>query len=257
MGNIHPDDLLKRAILQQRPEKLALSAPQIENASGAGRFQCRDDRADALLPELERFFDRHLFGGTRLLLAIRIGQVLLREARQGLSREVALMAQVTPDDGVTRRVRSQPALALAQEFLDFIVADPVVLLRVQDGNQHVEVSEEIRKAHISAQLNRVVRTLAPFREPLVQGMMLCRHLVAQRLEQLPQEWFAASARHDRYVRGEVEPLLGQFGLTLASPGESASQYLRDRHAQVGGGDVGPIVDVLIERAALARGTSPH
>jgi hypothetical protein len=71
----------------------------------------------------------------------------------------------------------------------------------------------------------------------------------------PQESFAAPARNHRDVRDEIETLLGQFRLATP-PGQGASQHLPDRNAQVRN-DVRPVVDVLLQRAALARGTFPH
>jgi len=57
------------------------------------------------------------------------------------------------------------------------------------------------------------------------------------------------------VRDEIETLLGQFRLATP-PGQGASQHLPDRNAQVRN-DVRPVVDVLLQRATLARGTFPH
>ena len=56
------------------------------------------------------------------------------------------MLQVAVGDELALGMRGEPALAVPEQLLDLVVADLVVLLVVEHGDQHVEVREQVRRA---------------------------------------------------------------------------------------------------------------
>ena len=61
------------------------------------------------------------------------------EPGDGVTNEPALMYEITRNDGIARRVALQPALPVTQQLFDFVVPYPVVLLIVENRNEHVQV----------------------------------------------------------------------------------------------------------------------
>ena len=59
------------------------------------------------------------------------------------------MDQVARHDDIARRVAVEPALAVTKQLLDFVVADPVVLLIVEHRNEHVEVRQQLAQPTLS------------------------------------------------------------------------------------------------------------
>jgi hypothetical protein len=75
--------------------------------------------------------------------------------------------------------------------------------------------------------------------------------VAQRLEQPPEEGFAAATGQHGQRSLERQRRFGQLRPFLAPAGQGAAEHLGDCHAQEGGGDVRAVVDVLFHGAPLA------
>src|SRR6185503_8517203 len=105
--------------------------------------------------------------------------------------------QVAPRDESPIGMRGQPALAVAKQLVDFGVAHPVMLLVVEDGNEHVQMREQAGEPLCATQRQREVATGAPLWRASVQCVRRYRHGVAERLEQSAEEHLAASARNDR------------------------------------------------------------
>ena len=80
------------------------------------------------------------------------------------------MFQVTPGDALLLGMLREPAFAVPQQLLHFVAGYPIVLLVVEDGDQHVEVREQVGQPRRLAQFDREVRPLAPFGELLVERM---------------------------------------------------------------------------------------
>lgn len=80
-------------------------------------------------------------------------------------------------------MRGQPALAVAKQLLDFVVAHPVVLLVVEDGNKDVEVREQTREPLSAGEREREVATCAPLWGAAIQCVGCDPHGVAERLEE--------------------------------------------------------------------------
>ena len=73
--------------------------------------------------------------------------------------------------------------AVAQELLDLLVANPVVLLVVENGNQNVQVRQNLSDALGRGKLNGEVATRRAISHAFVERVLDHRHQVAERLEQ--------------------------------------------------------------------------
>ena len=81
------------------------------------------------------------------------------------------------------RMRRQPSLAFAQQFFDFILANPIVLFRIEHRHEHIKMVQQILQPNRPWQRHRVVRPFAPLRELLIQRMVLGADAISQRLKQ--------------------------------------------------------------------------
>ena len=104
--------------------------------------------------------------------------------------------------------------------------------------------------------HREVRALAPLGEPLVERVADGLDLVAQRLEDGPQEPLAAPHRQHVDPGRERDRRRRQLGPVLAAALEGRAEDLGDRHAQERRGGVGPVVDVLGQQEALVGVLAP-
>jgi hypothetical protein len=69
--------------------------------------------------------------------------------------------EVAQGDGLALGVVGEPALAEAQQLVDLVVADVVVLAVVEHGDQHVEVREQFASGAVRASVDGVVAAVAP------------------------------------------------------------------------------------------------
>ena len=61
---------------------------------------------------------------------------------QGLVGQMLAVLEVAADDLLLFRMDGKPRLAVPQQLLHLVVADPIVLVVVQHWNQHVQVGEK-------------------------------------------------------------------------------------------------------------------
>src|SRR5207253_169544 len=114
----------------------------------------------------------------------------------------------------------------------------------------IQVREQVREALGGAQRDREVTAFAPLRIRLVEWMLHGRDLVAERLEERTQESLAAPARQHRDPRLQGDRLLCELRPVLAAPAERRAEHASDGDTQERRCYVGPIVHVLLERAAF-------
>jgi hypothetical protein len=81
-----------------------------------------------------------------------------------------------------------------KQFLELVLANPVVLLIIEDRHQHVQVPKQFGEADLALERNAEIRTVAPLRERCVERMSRGLDGVAERLEQRAQECLAAATR---------------------------------------------------------------
>src|SRR5579875_25669 len=90
-------------------------------------------------------------------------------------------------------MRLQPSFPVSKQLFDLILADPIMLLRVEHRYQDVQMREQILKRDFLLQFHGVVVALAPFWKCLIEWVMLRAHNITQRLEQTLQDVRSAAA----------------------------------------------------------------
>ena len=141
------------------------------------------------------------------------------QLRQRLARQARPVLEVAAGDQLALRMRGEPALAVAQQLLDLVVADPVVLVVVEHRDEHVEVREQVARARtVAVERHGEVRGSRPTPGTRSSsGWRSARDRVAERLEQPPQQRLAAAARQRRRARASSgSGVAGQLGPVACS-----------------------------------------
>ena len=111
---------------------------------------------------------------------------------------------------------AKPSLAVTKQLFDLVLADPVMLVVIQHRNQNVEMGQQIAQSTVRFQCRGEIGALAPFRKLLIERMSSCRHFVAERLEESPQNKFSAATRHNGNARFQRQRRLCEFVAFFAS-----------------------------------------
>src|SRR5262249_50707531 len=159
--------------------------------------------------------DRFLVG-----LGVLIGLVLAeRELRERRADERPLVREVAVRDQVLLRMRREPALAVRDELLDLGVADEVVLVVVQYGEEHVEEREAGVDGLLARDLEREDAGAAPRGEVRIEGVRLDSNLVAERTEEALDERRAPADANGGHARTKGERLPDELRPILALAAE--------------------------------------
>src|SRR5207253_7043023 len=237
--NVHAGDLGELSVREQRLEELPLAAAEIEDTCSAGILQRGDDGRAALLIETQRPLQVGLLLDADRPLRSLLRVLLDYQPLQRGAGEALLMFEIAAGDGLALRMRLEPPRTVPQEFLDLVVADPVVLVIVEDRHEDVQMREQVRQALRRAQRDGEVPARTPVRVRLIERMLLGSHLVAERLEEAAQESFPASTGQNRNARLQRDRLLREFRPGLAATAEGRAVHARAGHAQGGRRGVGP------------------
>ena len=202
---------------------------------------------------LDRCFLFVLLSGCGLLL----GLFLRRQPRDGITNQASLVHEVSRNDGVSRWMAIEPALPMTKQLLDFVVADPVVFLVVENRNEHVQVREQVAQPPGRPQCDREqpARTERP--HALVEFMTSRLDCIPERLEQRAEERFASAAGNGRESRLERQFRGSEIGFPLASTTQSRVEPTRKDDREQRRCDVRPVVDVLVLSAAFATAAPDH
>ena len=246
VGDVDADDLQERRLLQQRAQQLAIAAAEVEHPCRAARAQRGNDGAVPLLVQAHRLLDRLLFGRALLDVVVNRHVFVDEQLLERRARERPLVFQITIHDQLAIGMVRQPTLAAREQLRDLVVADPIVLLRVEHRDQHIQVRQQLTQPHLTAQMDGVVATRPPLRKLLVERMLHCIQRVAERLEQPPRDLLTACDRQHRKPRLERQRLLGQFRPRIALSGHGCTEHARERNAHERRGNVRTVVDVLVE-----------
>ena len=146
---------------------------------------------------------------------------------------------------------------MTKQLLDFVVPDPVVLLIVENRNEHVQVRQEVAQPARCSERDRKQPAWAERRHALVEFVACRFDRVAERLEQRSEESFAAAAGDSRETGLERQLGRHEVGLPLTSTAQGGVEPARKHNREQRRGDVRPVVDVLVLRAALAATASDH
>jgi hypothetical protein len=162
-----------------------------------------------------------------------------------------LVFQITARDFFALRMCGEPAFSTAEEFFDFVLADPIVFFVVEHGQQDIEMLEEILQALLRCKSDTPIAALAPLRELLIESMPIGGEFVAKRLEQSAEKCLPAPAWDDRDADFQRKFRVRELLPTLAPTAKGSSKRTGEGHACERGGDIRPIVDVLVEKSAFA------
>src|SRR5581483_8179159 len=81
---------------------------------------------------------------------------------------------------------AQPTFATAKQFVHLRIPDVIVLLVVENRQQHVEMRQDVVDRRMSAERKAEIRARAPIREFLVEWNRHSANVVAKRIEQCMQ-----------------------------------------------------------------------
>ncbi|CAM5308936.1 hypothetical protein SVIOM74S_06014 [Streptomyces violarus] len=258
--HVQSHDLRERRVLEESLHQLALAAAEIEHPGGPGGLEGGGDG----LPALYGQRGRPLLGlGLRLdrvvdlldLAVVGLGQPHQLQPLRRLPGQRPAAREVAAGDQLLLRVAGQPALTGAQQLVDLVGGDPVVLGVVQDREQDVEVAQGLGEGAVRGlQFEPDVARVAPLRELGVQRHGLGRDRPAQRFEEPPHEPLAAAGGQRRHLDAQRPGYAGQFGPRVADALHRAGEHAAQRHGEEGGGGVRAVVDVL--RECRVRGAAP-
>jgi hypothetical protein len=133
----------------------------------------------------------------------------------------------------------------------FIITDPVMLLVVEHRDEHVEMVEKFGQSLGGVDFHGEEGRRPPVGEAAVERVGGDGKLVPEGFEESLEKVFAAAARQGSDARGERNGHRDQFGPGLADAGEGSTKHLRDGDREHRRGDVGSVIDVLVEGALAA------
>jgi len=102
--------------------------------------------------------------------------------------------QVALGDQLAIWMDGQPLAAAAQELVDLVGPDPVVLVVVQHRQKDEEVFQQVLHLGRCAQPDGQVATVAPGRKVSIEGDGRGVHRVAERFEQSPEHALTTPAQ---------------------------------------------------------------
>ena len=140
---------------------------------------------------------------------------------------------------------------MTKQLLDLVVSNPVVLLVIENGNEDVQVRQEVAQPARCSKRDGEQPARAESRHGLVEFVSGRFDRVAERFEQRTQEPFAATAGDG--CKTCLQGQLGRrkLGFALASPGKGGIEPAGKHNREQRRGDVRAVVDVLVLGTALA------
>lgn len=168
-----------------------------------------------------------------------------------------LLLEVPADDQIPFGMRGEPALATPHELVDLGLVDPVVLVVIEDRQEHVQVGEQLREPPFRDETQAHMATVSPIGVRRIERDRRHLDLVAQGLEQPPHERFPTARRHDGQPGLERNRGRCQLLVPLARARHRALEDVDQRDRQERRRDVRPIVHVLGEREAAHAAAAPN
>ena len=235
---------------------MALATAEIEHPLSASARQHRRHAGDALLVQTQRLLDQRLLRGVGCLCRIRIGCLVRAQPRQRLAREMSLTPQVPVGDELTCGMRCEPSLSSAEELVDLVPTDPVVLVVVEHRDEDIKVPKQILQPHDPAEDEVVVGALAPLRPTGIDRLTAGLYFVAKGREQSLDETGTATTRKRRDPSDKGDRRVRQFGALVRAPVQRTSVDLCDGRRKERIGRIRPVVDVLVQESAIPRADPP-
>jgi hypothetical protein len=210
-------------------------------------------RLQTLVLESERGFQCVLGFAALRFSRSTIGVIFVGELCQRGVGEVTLVFQIATGDELPLWVPGQPTLTIPEEFRHLILANPVMLLVIQDGDQHIQMAQQVAQAQSAGQGDGVVLAVAPFGRTLVQGMRFPGDVIAQGLKQTSQHGFAPGTGQDGEAGLQGEWRGSQRWSFHATAAERRPEDLGDGYAEEGGDHIRAVVDIRLQQKGAANG----
>ncbi len=136
-----PEHPLEPGVAGQLGDQPAFAAAEVDDRADLERRVAEglQDGFEPLVVEPDGRLQDLFLGPGRL---VRLG-VLGHQERERLAGQRLLVAEVAMDDPVAMRVVGQPAFAVADQLVDLVDADEIVLRAVDHRGEDVEVAEEV------------------------------------------------------------------------------------------------------------------
>ena len=135
-------------LIKELCNQFALATAEVDDAGRAAFDHCvsygfepAGIEGDSLLPAGIRH--NSILGIVRLQIRFLFVGLRLQELIDRTVRKCTLLIEIPLDDTLFRRMRRKPALAVAEQLIDLIGADPVVLLPVKYRDQHIKMVQQI------------------------------------------------------------------------------------------------------------------
>jgi hypothetical protein len=141
-------------------------------------------------------------------------------------------------------MRLQPSLSVKEQFLDFILADPVMFGAVEYRDQDIEMGQQFTEARLCLQADGMAAARAPFGKFRVQRIAVNPHGIAERFKEFAYCLFAAAAGQHADCRRQGEFRGGAFGTHGATSAQGGAVDLGNGRAEKGRGHIGAVVDIV-------------
>ena len=143
IGNVHADNLLEVRLLQQSAQQFALAAAEVEQRRAPLLFSAASHRRQSL-----PLSDTRSGSSSSLVSSASSASSSSRRSRPARARSAVL--EVAAGNLFALGCVRQPALAVTQQFLHLVVADPVVLVVVENRDQDVQVAQQSCSGRVAA-----------------------------------------------------------------------------------------------------------
>ena len=162
-----------------------------------------------------------------------------------------MVTQIAASDGVALGMIVEPAFAALEQLFDFVFADPVVFLVVEDRNKDIKMVEQLSKNLAGLESDSEIAALAPFWKLLIERKLSGFDGVTERLKKRTEKRLASTARNYSQSNFERESSFCEFGAHLAASRHGGAEDSGDRDAKKRRADIRTVIYILIEGAAFS------
>ena len=125
----------------------------------------------------------------------------------------------------------EPAFTVAEQFVHFVIAYPVVLVVVEDRDQDIKMGQQLVEAQSAVELHVEILAVAPLGEFVIKRIFVRPNRVAQRFEQASKELFPTATRNNGKGCFQLDGCTREFWALLAPSGHRTAEDICDDHAE--------------------------